>query len=89
MRKSIPKRFGNVSEEWKKFRDAKYERDGGETIRCECYKLGFKKCYQLGNNLHHIVGRNEEPQLYYDENNLVWLSGEHHNMVHELMKGNI
>ena len=83
------KKFGDAQGKWKKFRDAKYERDGAESIRCQVEFFGFKKCRSKAYHLHHIIGRNERPELYYDETNLLWLCSDCHDDIHSLGSGRL
>lgn len=89
IKKTILKKSGKKEKEWKEFRDNKYERDGAESIRCQIAHLGFSKCFNAGVDLHHIVGRNEDPELYYDETNMVWLCRQCHEDVHNLSNGKL
>jgi hypothetical protein len=78
---------GVKADVWKLFRDAKFNRDKNDEglIRCQCSKIGLEDCRTSGSemDLHHIKGRDEAPELYYDESNMVWLVRSCHEKVHQ------
>lgn len=80
------KRRGVQANAWQLYRDGKAEtdRDDEGLLYCEDYKIGLDRC-GIGRpelDLHHIVGRAEDPKLYYDEDNLVWLDRHCHRKAH-------
>lgn len=64
------------------FRDEKFRRDQDDEgfVRCGCLRIGLPDCGRYSNtpDLHHIIGRDINPALYYDESNLVWLHPDCH-----------
>lgn len=77
--------MGPKAKAWKEFRDAKFERDKDEDglIECQCYKITIRPCgrYTPSPDLHHIIGRDDAPHLYFEESNLLWLTRECHEKV--------
>lgn len=73
---------------WRDFANQKAARDLDDDglLRCEDYRLGLPRCGYARErsqmDLHHIVGRNVEPKLYFEESNLVWLTRQCHQAVH-------
>lgn len=86
------KRIGPKAELWSKFRNAKFKKDSNVSgeITCQDYKLGLSKCGVSTSHvdLHHIIGREERPDLYFQEENLVWLTRDCHERAHQNAKSN-
>lgn len=72
---------------WEDFANKKAERDRDEEglIDCQCDQVGLEPCGAATPrpDLHHIIGRDERPDLYFDESNLVWLIRSCHNKAHD------
>lgn len=87
LKKGLIKKIGPKQKEWKEFRDQKLirDRDEDKIIICEDYKIGLPHCFGSSDSpdLHHIVGRDTRPDLYFDESNLVWLMRECHRKAHD------
>lgn len=80
------KRTGPKHQEWQMFRDAKAEGDRDEEglLHCQDFKIGLPRC-GIGRpslDLHHVIGRNASPHLYYEYSNLVWLTRKCHDAAH-------
>src|SRR5687767_6271534 len=71
---------------WEQFRGKKLLRDlnGNETIVCQDYRIGLPRCglSSPSPDLHHILGRDARPDLYFDDKNLVWLVRACHELSH-------
>lgn len=80
------KRRGHKTTMWQYFRDKKFAKDKDEEglIRCQDTKLGLPHCGISRDkmDLHHIKGREEAPDLYFADSNLVWLTRECHREAH-------
>lgn len=81
-----PIKSGKKPVEWKKFRDqlAETERDDDGILYCEGHKIGLPRC-GIGLpelDLHHVVGREVDPKLYFERSNLVWLTRSCHEKAH-------
>jgi len=78
------RKFGKTADEWKKFRNAKFERDKDDEglIRCQDVQLGLPRCgiARSEMDLHHIFGRSGK--LLFDESKMVWLTRECHQKEH-------
>lgn len=87
IRRSLLKRIGPQQVKWKKFRDEKFnqEKNNDGTITCQDYLIGLPRCSIASSSpdLHHIVGRSNRPDLYYADQNLVWLARLCHQKVHQ------
>lgn len=89
LKRSRIKRVGPLTKKWQKFRNEKAERDKDDDglLKCQDYMLGLPRCgFSLepkSMDLHHIKGREEAPELYYSESNLVWLVRFCHRRAHE------
>lgn len=86
LRRTPLKRTGPKHDVWKAFRDEKAakERDEEGLLYCQDYKIGLERCH-IGRpelDLHHIIGREAEPKLYFEHSNLVWLTRECHDAAH-------
>lgn len=72
---------------WDAFRAKKFDREKNEEglIRCQDTKLGLPHCgiSRSSMDLHHIVGREAAPDLYFADENLVWLTRECHETAHK------
>lgn len=86
LKRSPLKKRGAKSDAWKKFRDAKLAADVDEEglVRCQDAELGLRHCgYSVSNpDLHHIIGRDQRPDLYFSDENLVWLRRTCHELAH-------
>ncbi len=86
LRTTSLKKVGPMAIKWKKFRDEKFDRDKNEDglVKCQDYLLGLPRCgiARISMDLHHLVGRQERPDLYFRDSNLVWLTRECHNAAH-------
>ena len=77
-----------MAEKWQAYRNATAQNslDEDGLIRCEDHKMGLPACgiarEPQNMDLHHIKGRNEAPDLYFDRSNLVWLTRECHDAAH-------
>lgn len=86
------KKVGRRGNEWKEFRDAKFDRDKDEEglIRCQGVRIGLPDCRtardSAGMDLHHIEGR--DGKLLTDESKMVWLIRECHEKAHETKNPN-
>lgn len=88
LRRTALRKVGPMQEKWKAYRNAtaKNSLDEDGLIKCEDHKMGLPTCgiarepSQM--DLHHIKGRNEAPELYFDRSNLVWLTRECHDEAH-------
>ena len=62
------------------------DQDEEGLIKCQDHKIGLPRCGIAREpskmDLHHIKGRNEAPDLYFDKSNLVWLTRDCHNAAH-------
>lgn len=58
------------SARWKKFRRFIIKRDGGTCQRC---LIKYNIIETKNPEVHHIIPRSEQPELMYDENNVVTL----------------
>lgn len=71
---------GPLTTLWEVFRDKKLLRERNEEglIECQDWKIGLPRCGVSvpSPDLHHIVGREEAPGLYFHHPNLVWLIRE-------------
>lgn len=90
-RKPLPRgvsinKKGPLTTLWELFRDKKLvnERDENGEITCQDWKLGLPPCGESlpSPDLHHIVGREEAPSLYFHHPNLVWLTRKCHDAAH-------
>lgn len=81
------KKRGAMSQKWTKFRNQYAEECRNEEglIMTEPEKVGLprERIAVISPDLHHIIGRNERPDLYFEKSNLVWLTREQHRKVHE------
>ena len=86
LKRSPLRKSGVASRKWKAFRDqyAADSRDEEGLIRTEPTRVGLPEEFLSveSPDLHHIIGRAERPDLYFDKTNLVWLSREQHQKVH-------
>lgn len=86
LKRSNLKKFGPKAQKWKNFRNAYAEecRDEEGLIKTEPERVGLpREGISIPEpDLHHIIGRDERPDLYYDKSNLVWLTREQHERVH-------
>lgn len=84
MRRTPIKKVGQRTLEWKKFRNAKFDRDKDEEglVRCQDVKAGLTHCgvSSIAMDLHHLKGRDGE--LLTDERHLVWLTRFCHDKTH-------
>jgi hypothetical protein len=84
-KKPLPAK-GRKSRAWQEFRDQKAKRDCDEEglIKCQDWKIGLPRCgIAIPNpDLHHVVGRETDPRLYFEESNLIWLHRGCHNEAH-------
>ena len=77
-----------MQEKWRAYRNqtAINDKDEEGLIKCEDHKIGLPRCgiakQSEDMDLHHIKGRNEAPDLYFDRSNLVWLTRECHDEAH-------
>lgn len=82
-----PKKKGRLTTLWESFRAKKLIRDRDEegTIVCQDYLIGLPRCNERSDNpdLHHVVGRDTNPSLYFDDKNLVWLVRDCHEAAHK------
>lgn len=86
LKRSPLKKRGVTSKAWETFRNQYAEECRNEEglIRTEPTKVGLPEEYLSveSPDLHHIIGRSERPDLMFDKSNLVWLSREQHQKVH-------
>lgn len=88
LKRTLLKRRRKKAEKWAAYRNATAQNslDEDGLIRCEDHKMGLPACgiarepNQM--DLHHVIGRNERPDLYFDRSNLVWLTRECHGEAH-------
>ena len=77
---------GPLTTLWEEFRGKKLIRDrnGDGVIVCQDWKLGLPACGETSDSpdLHHIVGREAQPALYFVDSNLVWLVRGCHDAAH-------
>lgn len=80
------KKRGPLSIKWEDFRNLKFLKDRDEQglILCQDVEAGMKPCYILTDkpDLHHLVGRAEDPSLYFEESNLIWVTRNCHQIIH-------
>lgn len=80
------KKKGPKSTLWDEFRAKKLRLDkrGRDELPCEDFRIGLPSCGGASSSpdLHHIVGREDAPSLYFASSNLVWLIRECHNAAH-------
>lgn len=87
-RNSPLKKRGEKAKKWAETRNkfAQEALNENNLIACEDYKIGLPRCGYAREpkymDLHHIKGRNERPDLYYDRSNLVFLTRECHERAH-------
>lgn len=93
LRKTALNKIGPKTRHWQAFRKAYAEecRDEEGLIRTEPERVGLPRegISIPSPDLHHIIGRDERPDLYYDKSNLVWLTREQHQKVHDREASNI
>lgn len=86
LKRSPLKSKGPKSTLWDAFRAKKAVRDRDEEglIKCQDWKIGLPRCGVAipSPDLHHIEGRDKRPDLYFDEENLVWLIRGCHDAAH-------
>jgi len=86
LKRSPLRKNGVASRKWTAFRNAYAEesRDEEGLIRTEPTKVGLPEEHLSleSPDLHHLIGRAERPDLYFEKTNLVWLSREQHQKVH-------
>lgn len=72
---------------WEDFRAKKANNDRNREglIACEDWKIGLPPCGLSSGSpdLHHIFGREDRPDLYFAEPNLVWLIRACHDKAHD------
>lgn len=89
LKRSPIRKVGSLTQKWREFATAKAARDLDDDglLRCQDYQLGLPRCGYARErpqmDLHHIIGRNERPDLYFTEDNLVWLTRACHEKAHE------
>ena len=91
-RKPLPKgvtinKKGPLTTLWENFRAKKAvnERDEEGLLHCQDWRIGLPRC-GIGRpelDLHHIIGREQAPSLYFHHPNLVWLTRDCHNAAHD------
>ena len=85
-RGKLLKKRGPLSVKWDEFRALKLIRDCDEEglIKCQDYKAGLPPCRIAIPNpdLHHLVGRETDPSLYFEESNLIWVVRACHQKLH-------
>lgn len=86
LKRSPLKKRGHKTKLWEVFSAKKAEKDRNEEglIKCQDYKLGLPACNEslARPDLHHLVGRDERPDLYFADENLIWLTRECHRAAH-------
>lgn len=90
-RKPLPRgvtinKRGPLTTLWENFRAKKLVRDKNRdgVIVCQDWKLGLPTCglESESPDLHHALGREARPDLYFTNSNLVWLVRECHDKAH-------
>lgn len=91
-KKALPKR-GRLANEWEAYRNQRLvrDRDSEGLIRCQDTVVGLPHCgYKAASpDLHHIVGRDTDPTLYFDDNNCIWLIRSCHDEAHRKRMPNL
>ena len=88
LKRSPLKKVGPMQQKWQAYRNqtALNDQDEEGLIKCQDHKIGLPRCGIAREaskmDLHHIKGRNEAPDLYFDKSNLVWLTRDCHNAAH-------
>lgn len=91
MKRSPIKRKGAKQTLWDAF-SAKYaeecrQRSQDGLIRCQCGEPGCEeRAYRP--DLHHVIGKDEAPALYFHKPNLKWMVRLHHDKKHATPKQN-
>jgi hypothetical protein len=82
------KRVGPKQKAWRSYREkrANSDLDEDELIKCQDHLIGLPACGiarpPSEMDLHHIKGRNERPDLYFEDSNNIWLTRECHDEAH-------
>jgi hypothetical protein len=86
IKRSPLKKKGPMATLWDDFRGKKLlrERNDEGVIECQDWKIGLPRCgvSVASPDLHHIIGREEAPALYFHHPNLVWLVRTCHDEAH-------
>ena len=86
LKRSPLRKRGRKTTLWDDFsaKKAIKDRDEEGLIKCQDWKVGLRRCEIAipRPDLHHVVGRENAPELYFAESNLVWLTRNCHDAAH-------
>lgn len=86
LKRSQLRKKGPMTTLWDDFRDKKLlrERNDEGVIECQDWRIGLPRCGMSvpSPDLHHIIGREAAPVLYFHHPNLVWLVRACHDAAH-------
>ena len=82
------KRVGPKQKAWRSYREkrANSDLDEDELIKCQDHLIGLPACgiarEPSSMHLHHVIGRDAAPKLYFEDSNNIWLTRECHDEAH-------